>query len=372
MRVHRLLIRMVAALVVMCFAHAVYAVDPNRAISQYMREGWGLERGFAGGTVTSIAQGPDGYLWIGTEKGLVRFDGLSFRMFQQQAPTVQPIGSVQELIADSQSNLWILLANTTVLQYHDGKFEPGSSQAEVGITSIGRSREGSALLSSLAMGPLAYRAGKFDVLTVSHVSEGPGAGTAVANDELSSKLSWATGVATHRFAKPNTSVVAIAETSDGVIWLGTPDKGLFYLKDGQIYGVPQGEDGGRINCLLPLESGELWVGTDKGILRWAGSKLTRDGVPAGLSKVRVLSAIRDKDKNIWIGSSQGLLRFNANGLSSDESTVGSDTAVNALFEDREGDIWIGTERGIERLRDSPFVTYAVTKGVRRSMGDCIG
>jgi len=368
MRRYRLLIEMVAALVVMCFAHVVYAVDPNRAISQYMREGWGLERGFAGGTVTSIAQGPDGYLWIGTEKGLVRFDGLGFRMFQQQAPTAQPIGAVQELVADSQSNLWILLTNTRVLQYHDEKFEPGSSQAEVGITSIGRSRDGSALLSSLALGPLAYHAGKFDVLTVSHVSEGSAAGATVANDELSSKLSWATGVATHRFAKPNTSVVAIAETSDGVVWLGTPDKGLFYLKGGQIYGIPQGVDDGRINCLLPLANGELWVGTDKGILRWTGSKLTRDGVPTALSKVRVLSAIRDRDKNIWIGSSHGLLRFNANGLSSDESTIGSDIAVNALFEDREGDIWIGTMRGIERLRDSPFVTYAVAKGMRSESG----
>jgi ligand-binding sensor domain-containing protein/signal transduction histidine kinase len=367
MRAHRLVAKIAVVLVLICLVDKVHAVDPNRAVSQYMREGWGLEQGFTGGTVTSIAQGPDGYLWIGTEKGLVRFDGLSFRMFEQQTPTGLPIGPVQELITDSQSNLWILLANTTVLKYHDGKFEPASSQAEAGITSIGRSRDGSALLSSLALGPLAYHAGKFDVLTASHVPEGSG-GTTVANDELSSKLSWATGVATHRFAKPNTSVVAIAETSDGIIWLGTRDKGLFYLKDGQVYGVPQGADDGRINCLLPLENGELWVGTDKGMLRWTGSKLTRDGLPAGLAKVGVLSAIRDKDKNIWIGSSHGLLRFNASGLSSDESTVGSDTAVNALFEDREGDIWIGTTRGIERLRDSPFVSYAVTKGTSSESG----
>ncbi|NYF52898.1 sensor histidine kinase [Tunturiibacter gelidoferens] len=370
MKVHRLVGKMVAVFVVMFVAQTVHAVDPNRALSQYMRESWGLERGFTGGAVTSIAQTADGFLWIGTEKGLVRFDGLSFHVFQQQIPATLPIGPVQELVADSQSNLWILLANTTILRYHDGKFDPGHSQAEVGITSIGRRRDGSALLSSLALGPLAYHAGKFDVLTA---PQAPGrsdpAQAAVMNDELSSRLSWATGVATHRFAKPNTAVAAVAETSDGVIWLGTPDKGLFYLRDGQVHSVALEVDDGRVNCLLPMENGELLIGTDKGVLRWNGSKITREGVPSVLWKVSVLSAIRDRDGNIWIGSSHGLLRFNALGISSDdEGTVASGLAVNTLFEDREGNIWIGTPRGIERLRDSTFVSYAVDNDLRSASG----
>ncbi|NYF88991.1 two-component regulator propeller domain-containing protein [Tunturiibacter empetritectus] len=369
MKVYRLVGKLVAVLVAMCFARTVYAVDPNRAISQYMRENWGLERGFIGGAVSSIAQGPDGYLWVGTEKGLFRFDGMSFQEFQQQAPTALPIGPVQELITDSQSNLWILLTNTTILRYHAGMFDPGHSQAEVGITSIGRRRDGSALLSSLALGPLGYHAGKFDVLTA---AQAPGrtdpAQAAVMNDELSSRLSWATGVATHRFAKPNTSVTAIAETSDGVVWLGTPDKGLFYLGGGQIHDIaPRVE--GRINCLLPMQNGELWIGTDRGVLRWTGSKVTREGVPSELGKVSALSAIRDRDGNIWIGTSHGLLRFNARGVSSDEDdTVASNLAVNSLFEDREGDLWIGTPRGLERLRDSTFVSFAVDEDLRSTSG----
>jgi ligand-binding sensor domain-containing protein len=369
MRAHRLVGKLVAVLVAMCFALPVYAVDPNRTISQYMRENWGIERGFTGGSVTSISQGPFGYLWIGTEKGLFRFDGLSFQAFPQQTPTAAPIGPVQGLVADSQSNLWILLANTTILQYHDGEFDPGHSQAAVGITSVGRRGDGSVLLSSLALGPLGYHAGKFDVLTAPLTpgrSDSPQA--AVMNDELSSRLSWATGVATHRFAKPNTSVAAIAETSDGIIWLGTPDKGLFYLKDGQVHDVAQRVEG-RINWLLPMENGELWIGTDKGILRWTGSKITREGVPSELSKVSALSAIRDRDGNIWIGTSHGLLRSNARGVSfDDDGTVASDLAVNSVFEDREGDIWLGTPRGVERLRDSIFVNYAVDEDLRSTSG----
>ncbi len=77
----------------------------------------------------------DGYLWIGTEKGLIRFDGLSFRPFQQASPSTFTIGPVQGLIADARGNLWILLQSTKILRYHDGKFEPGGDEAEVGITS---------------------------------------------------------------------------------------------------------------------------------------------------------------------------------------------------------------------------------------------
>ena len=367
MRVDRLVRNLLAVVVAICFAQELHAVDPNRTISQYRRESWGLERGFVGGAVSSIAQTADGYLWIGTAKGLIRFDGMGFRLYQQ-SPMSIPIGPVQSLVADSQSNLWILLENTKILRYHDGKFDPGRNEAEVGITSLGRARDGSALFSSLTLGPLSYGAGSFKVLTTPEASSDT-ASPSVTNDELSSRLSWATGVATHRLAKPSTAVVAVAETTDGFVWLGTRDRGLFYLKGGRVYHVPEGVDDGRINCLLPMENGELWVGTDKGVFRWAGSKLTREGLPSEIRNTQVLSAIRDRDGNIWLGTGHGLLRFNSHGVSYDGvATVQSRLAVNSLFEDREGDIWIGTTQGIERLRDSPFVSYAIAKSSPQGSG----
>jgi ligand-binding sensor domain-containing protein len=64
---------------------SAYALDPDRAMSQYIREHWGTEQGFPRGPVYAIAQSNDGYLWIGTKGGLVRFDGLNFRLFQDVA-----------------------------------------------------------------------------------------------------------------------------------------------------------------------------------------------------------------------------------------------------------------------------------------------
>jgi len=102
-----------------------------------VRTSCGTERGFAGGSISAIAQTTDGYLWTGTENGLVRFDGLNFRHFGQASPSSFAIGGVQSLLADEQSNLWVLLRSTKLLHYRDGSFELVRGEAENGVTAIG-------------------------------------------------------------------------------------------------------------------------------------------------------------------------------------------------------------------------------------------
>src|SRR5262245_4295475 len=62
------------------FVESAYAIDPNRAMSQYLRERWGPENGFPKGPVYAITQTNDGYLWVATQSGLIRFDGVNFRL----------------------------------------------------------------------------------------------------------------------------------------------------------------------------------------------------------------------------------------------------------------------------------------------------
>ncbi|HTB94189.1 MAG TPA: two-component regulator propeller domain-containing protein [Candidatus Sulfotelmatobacter sp.] len=336
------------------------ALDPNRILSQYMREHWGIEKGFPGGSVTALAQSADGYLWIGTDKGLLRFDGLNFHPFPLAAPTTFPIGPVQALTSDAQGNLWILLQSTKILRYHEGKFELGRELAEFGITSLLKRKDGSVLFASLAYGPLTYNSGKFELLSPPSGPANSASGASeITTDELSSRLSWATGVAPHRFAEPNSAVISMAETSDGKIWLGTRDKGLFYMSDGRVVAVPTGIPGGSINSLLVAGDHELWIGTDKGVLRWDGTNVSSADVPPGLHHLHVLSMVRDRDSNIWFGTPGGLIRASAGGVDADADNPRTPTAVTALLEDREGDLWSGSPSGIERLRDSAFVTYSV-------------
>jgi len=345
------------------------AIDPNRMISQYIRTHWETERALSGGSVTALAQTADGYLWIGTQKGLFRFDGVNFESFHQASPNAFPIGPVQQLVADGHGNLWILLQNTKLLRYYHGKFELGRDEAEFGITAIGKRSDGTILFASLAYGALTYRDGKFEVLDRSSTSAIPvGATTGQAADNLSSRLSWATGVAPHRFAEPNSAVFSLAETDDGKLWLGTEDKGLFYSLNRKVESIATGKTNRKINCMLALPNHELWIGTDQGMLRWNGTSITTSGIPAALRQIRILSMVKDRDANIWVGTATSLARVNANGVSIEPRYSKNNGGVTALFEDREGNLWVGSAEGIDRLRDSSFITYAPARLQSESSG----
>jgi PAS domain S-box-containing protein len=350
----------IAALAAVCFVVSAFALDPTRTVSQYLTDSWGTERGWPGGSITAIAQSSDGYLWIGTDKGLVRFDGVTFHPFQFAQPDPIWIGPVRTLIVDASDNLWILLQNTLVFRYHNGNFELIRDETENGTTAMARGTSGTVLLSSLAEGTLIYSDNRFR-RQLSSVPPGGAAGVtkSEAPDQRTVPFSWF-----DRLSAPTTWAISMAQTDDGKIWLGTEHRGLFYVQEGVISSASNGPEDTKINCLLPLPNSELWVGTARGMLRWNGTKLTSTDVPSSLLKLDVLSILRDRDSNIWVGTSRGLFRYNANRV----TLLSATGPVTALFEDREGNIWIGSAHGLGRLRDRAFVTYSFPNLKSQSMG----
>jgi ligand-binding sensor domain-containing protein/signal transduction histidine kinase len=329
-------------------------------VSQYLYNSWGIEKGWPGGSITAIAQTSDGYLWIGTDKGLVRFDGFNFHQFERAYPDPILIGPVRTLLVDASDNLWILVQNTQVFRYHNGNFELIRGETENGTTAMARGTSGAVLLSSLAEGTLTYSDNRFRSLSTATVlTDAARVANGEAPDQRATPFSWF-----DRLAASTSVVIAIAQTDDGKIWLGTERRGLFYLQEGRVLSASNGRGDTKTNCLLPLQNSELWVGTAKGVVRWNGTELTSAGVPPSLLNLDVLSILRDRDSNIWVGTSRGLFRYNANGV----SLLSKSGPISALFEDREGNIWIGSLRGLERLRDSAFVTYSLPNLKSQSMG----
>ncbi len=366
----RIFTRAAAVLVVACTITQADALDPFRQNSQYARERWGSEKGFPAASVSGFAQTPDGYLWIGTDKGLIRFDGLEFRVFEPAIPGLPQMGPVQSLLTDADGNLWVLLQSTKILRYRDGKFEPGHNKAEFGITAMGRQRNGSMVFSSRAYGTLTYRGGTFEPLPSlpETLPKTPHGETGEILDDLSARLSWAPHFTEHSLAEPASAVAAMAESVDGKVWLGTQDSGLFEIADGNVSAVARGLSA-RITCLLPLKDGKLWIGTENGVAAWNGVRLSQTDVPSSLRRSKILAIIQDRDSNIWVGTSHGLLGFNSNGASSAARQTGATSGpVTALFEDREGNLWVGGSRSIERIRDSVFITYSVGSPQSESSG----
>ena len=316
------------------FLDVAYAIAPTRAMSQYIRDQWGPEQGFPRGPVYAITQTADGYLWIGTEAGLVRFDGLRFQLVTDESISVT---SVLGLAADNEGNLWVRLQGPRLLRYRDGVFEDAMSRLGMpysNVTVVCRGNEGGLLVARLEDGAITHRRGKFEVLTA----------------------------ATLPASSP---VISLAQTPGGDIWMGTRDAGLFRLAGKQLSALTQGLPDTKINCLLPDGDRGLWVGTDNGIVRWSGTELTTTGIPASLNRLQALAIVRDRDANIWVGTdSRGLLRLNSQGVSSlHENRRWAGKAVTAVFEDREGSLWIGSADSIERLRDSVFVTYSPSENL---------
>jgi ligand-binding sensor domain-containing protein/two-component sensor histidine kinase len=305
-------------------------MDPNRAMSQYIHDQWGAEQGFPRGPVYAIAQSSDGYLWIGTQAGLVRFDGLNFRLIHD-VPGLPNGQSVYGLMSDGHGNLWIRPQGNLV-RYRNGTFDTPVSPLDFRITAMCDSNGGDLLISVMDRGLMAYRQGKFEMVADTR--------------DL-----------------PRSPVLSIAQTPDGGIWSGTRDAGLSRAEPGHPVPIEEGLPDLKVNALLAGTDGELWVGTDSGIVRWNGKQLVAVG-PASLHQLQILALERDRDGNIWAGTdSRGLLRMNAQGIAHLDVGGRSHEAVTALFEDREGDLWIGRANGIERLRDSAFVTYSRAEGL---------
>src|SRR5688572_11627309 len=125
------------------------AVEPagNR---NYAIDDWQVEQGLPDNTVTSIAQTPDGYLWFGTFNGLVRFDGMRFKVFDSRTPGLES-ERVLRLFADGQGGLWVSMEQGQLARYVAGRFtafhaEDGWPMEPILHRCIGLDRSGAVVL----------------------------------------------------------------------------------------------------------------------------------------------------------------------------------------------------------------------------------
>jgi PAS domain S-box-containing protein len=299
------------------------ALDPNRLPAQYVREQWTTETRFPGGSVNSIAQTPDGYLWIGTDRGLIRFDGLNFTPVSFPFISTALKVPILQLLTDAGGELWVRPQGADLVRQKDGAFESVRYGPDA-ITALSKDNHDGVLVSDIDQGTYRFMADHAQKI-------GP--------------------------ASP--PVISLAETADGKIWMGTLGDGLLFLSDERATRVNAGLPDRKINCLLAIGSDELWVGTDTGLYRGNGTGFRRLELPSFLGSVQVLSLLRDRDSNIWVGTTRGLLRINGEGITlSEENEIRGDGGITVLFEDREGNLWIGGARGLGRIRDSAFVSIS--------------
>ncbi len=321
---------------VLVCSQAVFALDPNKAITQYIHDAWEVGDALSQNTIQAIVQTRDGYLWIGTRGGLARFDGVRFTML----PGLEN-SDIRALLEDQEGSLWVGLFGGGLGCWKDNKLTVYTTKEGLSsnqVLSIYEASQGDLWIGTYGGGVIRLRNGEFT--------------TFAAKQGLASN--W---------------VMCIYGDQNGVIWAGTEGGGLNQWRDGRFtsYTKRQGLSNDNVYAVRQDREGILWVGTyGGGLNRLENGRFIALRTHQGLSKNQVMCLYEDREGNMWIGTDGGgLNRLKDQELSSYTTRDGlTNDAVNVIYEDREGSLWVGTwGGGLNRLRDGKFTVYTTREGL---------
>jgi len=337
----------------------------DRPYHQLVRDAWSVEQGLPQISGEALAQTPDGSIWIGTQRGLARFDGYEFRVF---APNEVPALGDQWiwcLTVDRSGTLWIGTGRGAA-RYRDGRFEALalgslSGRAEPIVYDVRQADDGTIWL---ATSDGAVRVGADGVPQAGplrgEVTGALATGTATWFGSVGAVIEL-TAAGPRRIPLPGPTadapVWALAAHGDA-LWIGTQD-GLLVLRDGRIAPValPREFAGANVNALHADRAGTLWVGSDRGLLRFRDGVL-REALPKadGDSPGEVLSFLEDHERNLWLGTRErGVFRTWDGRIDRFSRRAGlDDPSAWGIVPERDGTLLVGTASGLRRFADGRF------------------
>lgn len=408
------------ALISLLLAPAASALDPELAISQYGHSAWRVREGLLPGPPCCVAQTADGYLWIGTEAGLIRFDGVRFTPWRAPEDSSLTGAGVAALLAASDGSLWIGTSNG-LAQWKDEKLKVHATVGRFGalledaegtvwaghtratsvlpplcraahgafdcagpsarlpfrwVAALHQDRRGELWIGGdggacrwRGGGPechpipgLAELSDKTGVGTLSSEADGTlwaGAGTGV----------WSLGPSGwERYLGPSSRpVVASSMFSDtrGALWIGTVEQGLLRRAGGRMdqFALGDGLTGDSVNHLLEDREGNLWVATSGGLDRFRQLEVTSLTQREGLRSGWVGAVAASRDGGVWGADSRALFHLAGGRLSADAEVRGlPGRQPTSLHEDSRGRLWVGVDNGLARLEDGRFVPFAMPDG----------
>jgi signal transduction histidine kinase/ligand-binding sensor domain-containing protein len=316
-------------------------LDPHKLASQFTHTSWSAKDGIPG-PVRAIAQTPDGYLWLGTDAGLYRFDGLLFVLWQPGFGERLPGPSALSLCAARDGSLWIGFGSGGISQLSHGRlknYSPAEGAPNGGILSIVEDRNGAIWAGgSYGFGKfengkwrrvgedLGYPAPGLQTLLVDHrgnlwvATDGHNFGLSKDSVRRNTILTLAPNA--NRFAGTGEAVgqvLSMAEAPDGNVWSVDTSGTAVWMIQGGSRQKRQIVVGAESTCLLFDDDNSLWIGLDEGGLRRLAD-FRRKGPVAfdqfqtndGLSGSTVYTTFRDREGNLWFGTAAGLDRFSEN------------------------------------------------------------
>ncbi len=316
------------------------AADPTAAqepaLTQYARETWQVQQGLPQNSVTALVQTRDGYLWLGTQEGLVRFDGIRFVVFDKRAAGAIESNHILALHEARDGTLWIGTFGGGLVRYRDGQFTHYGAAEGLdadSVTSAVDDPSGTIWLGTQGQGLVGFDGRAFRPYTT-------------------------------RDGLPDNHVTALEVDADG-LWIGTR-AGLARLVHGVFRAHGTGLLAGQAVTSLALDpAGYLWVGTTRGLFRVRHGEVVHLTRQTGLPHDHIRALRVDAGGVVWVGTMGGLARLRPDGMDALTPADGlAGGGVLALERDHEGSVWIGTEGGgLSRIRRGAVATFAREQGL---------
>ena len=368
------------------------ALEPSTPLANYGRQTWVMENGLPQNTVQALLQTRDGFVWLGTEVGLVRFDGNGFQVFDRNSTPALPGNDVRCLLETKDGALWIGTSEG-LARWKDGVVKAFTTRDGLpgnGIRALVEAANGG--LWVWTDGGLARLNGeKFVAQDVVGGLPASAITTVTGDGRGDLWVSTSEGVDVFHDGRwahsapgpqlPN-EVVEFVQTLPGNSLKGSgvqlalaSQSTLVFFGGRALEHLRVGKElpGSRIQTIFVDRRGSLWIGTNGGLARFAGGKIELLPVTDPLASASVLALMEDSEGNIWVGTETGGLhilrdqRFRTvgarEGLSSDATTT--------VVEDKTGTLWVGTngaglnalKPGAAGINAGPVKTYSVRNGL---------
>ncbi|MEZ0215677.1 MAG: two-component regulator propeller domain-containing protein [Rariglobus sp.] len=410
---------------------AFSAVDPlpvevntTPVSADYVLRTWGVDEGLPSNRVMSLTQTPDGYLWVATQGGLARFDGVRLTTFHSEVTPGLESDRVTAVFTARDGNLWVGMDGGAVVRRVDGRFQaitPGEERAGPAIsfaqdasgavwfgyekpTKVVRWLDGQLTpytvqdgilggshqheVCSTANGTIWYAntagCGRFDGKRFQSID--PAAGGHAHLARAGDGGMWAKRgnrlVRYHPDGSSETkadvsalSVHVMMEDSSGNLWVGTNNAGLLRFKNGHWEKVPV--EGGAVSALLEDREGNLWVGLRAGgIIRLHARRFYLRQIKDGLLDNDTSSVCADNEGRLWLaGRSHMLVRATDATNRSFTQPEGLPDWVRgtiAVHPDPSGGVWFGTSTGLLRYSAGSFIRESLRDPVTALLADRTG
>ena len=396
-----------------CFLALIFGAQGGTLCTDYQVDVWQREDGLPQNSVTCIRQASDGYLWLGTQDGLVRFDGIRFQLFDQNNTPAIKNSRIVQLFEDSERTLWIGTEQAGIVSLRAGMFtayampsrgtthnyarvfcdDPAGGfwlvscewqlirfeQGELTVPSTNWGLEGVRCLAAAAneSGQVwfgterelaVWKAGKFEPvlggtneesIQVDFLTASRAGGCWVATNGRIRRFDAGKWVA--EFASISRPIYDLHEDRNGCLWVASMGNGLYrFAPDGEMLQLTtkEGMPSDFVRCVIEDREGNIWAGTEGGgLCRLKPATFKSLGTRQGLSSDLPVSMFEARDGALWIGmNGDGLDRWTGERVDHFGAEQGLRNGhVWSVLEDRQGVVWAGTWDGLFRWENDRFV-----------------